>query len=152
MGVEAVKGIKDRKFAKAGYERKIHTAKRVNRACIEKFRTTVENEMNRLIPEVNINIGTMPYGHKALKCYAFGCVAQGNTKNISVEQYVVDKMENNKDFKYKVFRNLTKRFNDIVLSDEDIKVLAKGTIINEDGSVDSWILGSPNILYVNLLT
>ncbi|WP_273327302.1 hypothetical protein [Vallitalea guaymasensis] len=152
MGVEAINGIKDRKFAKAGYERKIQAIKRVNRVCNEKFKKTVENEIKRIIPKVNIHIGNIPYGNKALKCFALGCVAQGNIKNISVEQCVLDKMENNKEFKYRVFNNLTKQFNEFVPSAGDIKVLAQGTIINEDGSVDGWILGSPNILYVNLLT
>lgn len=149
MGIEAVKGINKRKFAKAGYEKKLNKSRKMNNSSGEKFNKSVINEIRILFPDVDIHVGTTFNSNEALKCFAIGCVTRGINKNIVIEQNTLNRLETDKEFKRKVISNLIKQFDQFISDIKDIKILAQGTIINEDGTVNGWILGDSNILYIN---
>ncbi|GKX27525.1 hypothetical protein SH1V18_00050 [Vallitalea longa] len=151
MGIEAVKGITKRKFAKAGYEKKLNMTQKMNNATGEKFNKSVLNEIQILFPDVHIHVGTTFNNNKALKCFALGCVTRGNNKNIVIEQNTINKLEDDNEFKHRVISSLIKQFDQFISDMGDIKVLAQGTIIYEDGTVNGWILSNANMLYVNSL-
>lgn len=126
------------------YEKKVNNAKKVYESKAKETKSSIQDEIKAMIPDVNIDIGHMPNADRARESYAFACAAQGFSKNITVPQNVLDKMEKDPQFKQKVLSNIQKEFGQRVHYIPGMKVLAHGANVHEDGSVGGWILGGPD--------
>lgn len=126
------------------YEKQIGNIKKTTKSEAKDTKLSVQDEIKAILPHTNIDIGRMPTTDGARKSYAFGCAAKGFSKNVTIPQSALNKMENDPSFKQKVINSLQKEFSQKIPNIPGMKVLAHGAIVHEDGSVGGWIVGGPD--------
>ena len=103
---------------------------------------SAEEEIKKLISGVNIDIADTPDSEEKWNAYAKFISGQGISKNVTLSQDVLDKMESDPDFLKKVLLNLKREFSQAVPLEANTKLITQGVVINDDGSVDGWNLSS----------